>query len=106
LGSKRKEQFAEGKKLTLGKKRKENIDGKILVSGTKVLVPMNLLSWNCCGLGNPRVVRDLCQVIKEKKPNIMFLMETKCRKVIMEMIRISWGSPVCLWWIQWDEVEV
>jgi exonuclease III len=52
---------------------------------------MNLLSWNCQGLGNPQAVRDLCQVTKEKKPAILFLMETKCHRNKMESVRVKLG---------------
>jgi exonuclease III len=52
---------------------------------------MSLLSWNCQGLGNPGAVRDLCQLMKEKKPKILFLMETKCRKDRMEVLRVKIG---------------
>lgn len=37
---------------------------------------MIALSWNCCGLGNPRTVRVLEDLIKSRKLNILFLMET------------------------------
>ena len=38
---------------------------------------MNLLSWNCRGLGNLRTVRALQKVINKEDPAIVFLMETK-----------------------------
>jgi exonuclease III len=47
---------------------------------------MNLLSWNCRGLGNPRTVRDLHQLVKEKRPGIVFLMETLVSQSYMERI--------------------
>lgn len=37
---------------------------------------MNLLSWNCLGLENPRSVNALKEVIRIEKPKIVFLMET------------------------------
>jgi hypothetical protein len=52
---------------------------------------MNLLSWNCRGLGNPTAIRDLCQLTKEKKPTILFLMETKCHRNRMEYVRVKLG---------------
>jgi exonuclease III len=52
---------------------------------------MILLSWNCQGLGNPWTVQDLCLMVREKKPDILFLMETKCRKEKMERIRVRLG---------------
>jgi hypothetical protein len=35
---------------------------------------MSLLSWNCRGLGNPQTVRDLRQMVKEKRPKVVFIM--------------------------------
>ncbi|XP_074346861.1 uncharacterized protein LOC141685668 [Apium graveolens] len=37
---------------------------------------MNAISWNCRGLGNPRAIRALWNMVKSHKPNILFLMET------------------------------
>jgi exonuclease III len=50
---------------------------------------MNLLSWNCRGLGNLRTNRDLHHMVKERRPNFVFLMETLCSKQYMECIRIK-----------------
>lgn len=47
---------------------------------------MNLLSWNCRELCNPRTVRDLHQLVKEKRPSIVFLMETLVSQSYMERI--------------------
>ncbi|XP_059429046.1 uncharacterized protein LOC132162844 [Corylus avellana] len=52
---------------------------------------MNLISWNCRGLGNPRAVRDLCQMVKEKRPTLLFLMETKSIKHKLEGVRTKLG---------------
>ena len=52
---------------------------------------MILLSWNCRGLRNPSAFHDLCQLVKEKKPHFLFLMETKSVKNKMEAIRIKLG---------------
>ena len=38
---------------------------------------MIVLSWNCWGLGNQSAVNILSQLVREKAPNILFLMETK-----------------------------
>jgi hypothetical protein len=38
---------------------------------------MNCLSWNGGRLGNPRIVRGLRHLVKNKKPDLVFLMETK-----------------------------
>lgn len=37
---------------------------------------MNLLSWNCRGLGSPRAIRILKDLIKTHNPNFVFLSET------------------------------
>jgi exonuclease III len=52
---------------------------------------MIIFSWNCRGLGNPWTVQDLCRMVKEKKPDLVFLMETKLRRKKMENIRIKLG---------------
>lgn len=38
---------------------------------------MRILSWNCLGLGDPQTVQSLYLLVKEKMPNVVFLMETK-----------------------------
>ena len=38
---------------------------------------MKLLSWNCQGLGNPWIVRNLHKLVKDKAPTVCFLMETR-----------------------------
>jgi hypothetical protein len=50
-----------------------------------------LLNWNCRGLGNPGAVRELCQMVKKKKPTLLFLMETKSRQNKMEGLRVRLG---------------
>ena len=37
---------------------------------------MNLLVWNCRGLGNPCTVRELGDYIRAKDPAVVFLAET------------------------------
>ncbi|CAM8910773.1 unnamed protein product [Rhodiola kirilowii] len=38
---------------------------------------MKLLSWNCRGVGGPRAVRSLCDVVRPHRPSILGLIETK-----------------------------
>lgn len=38
---------------------------------------MNLLSVNCQGCGQPEAVQELCLLVQEKKPAVVFLMETR-----------------------------
>ena len=80
---------------------------------------MSLISWNYRGLGNLRTVRDLYQLVKEKRPNFLFLMETKGNKIKMEVI---WGqlgyarlfvvdpvgksSGLALLWREVEEIEI
>ena len=52
---------------------------------------MNLLLWNCRGLENPRSIRDLCRLVKEKKPKMVFLTETKLQACRMETIKCQMG---------------
>ena len=52
---------------------------------------MILISWNYQGLGNPWAVRDLCLLMKEKRPNLLFLIEIKRTNKEMEWIRLKLG---------------
>ena len=52
---------------------------------------MSIVSWNCRGLGNLWTVWELRQLLKEKKPNIVFLMKTKLRSNKMERVRVQLG---------------
>jgi exonuclease III len=52
---------------------------------------MSILSWNCRGLGNPRTVRDLHRLVKEKHPSLVFLMETKLQAHRFKAIRVWLG---------------
>jgi exonuclease III len=52
---------------------------------------MIILSWNCWGLGNPRTVQVLNRMVRTKKPNLVFLIETKLNSKKMEAIRIKLG---------------
>jgi exonuclease III len=52
---------------------------------------MSVLSWNCRGLGNPRTVRELCRLVKEKRPMMVFLMETKLSNFRFDSIKNKIG---------------
>ncbi|XP_074346246.1 uncharacterized protein LOC141685021 [Apium graveolens] len=56
---------------------------------------MNCLSWNCRGLGNPRTVRVLGDLLKDRKPDILFLSETIYAANKIEDIRIRFGFVQC-----------
>ncbi|KAH7849580.1 hypothetical protein Vadar_019947 [Vaccinium darrowii] len=48
--------------------------------------PMNVLVWNCQGLGNSRTVRRLLEVSNLHSPDCVFLVETKNKRKKMERI--------------------
>lgn len=48
---------------------------------------MNLLSWNCWGLGNHRTVQELYDLCRNKSPYLVFLCETKCNQHAIERIK-------------------
>jgi hypothetical protein len=52
---------------------------------------MSCLRWNCQGLGNLQVVRDLFWLVKEKKLKLVFLIETKLQSHRFETINLRIG---------------
>ena len=48
---------------------------------------MKILSWNCRGLGNPRAVHDLHNLVKDKGPDLVFFMETKLEAYRWEFLK-------------------
>ncbi|XP_043687688.1 uncharacterized protein LOC122638901 [Telopea speciosissima] len=48
---------------------------------------MKFLSWNCQGVGRPLTVRFLSQLSGVDRPDVVFLMETKCKRPRLEIIR-------------------
>jgi hypothetical protein len=52
---------------------------------------MILLNWNYRGLENPTAIRDLCLLAKDKKPNLLFFIETRRTNLEMEWIRVKLG---------------
>lgn len=52
---------------------------------------MNLLSWNCRGLGNPRSVRILRDLVKSQKPDFLFLSETLVENNVIEDLSVKFG---------------
>ena len=47
---------------------------------------MSCLSWNCRGLGNPQTDVELDDLVSKKDPKMVFLMETKVDKEVIERI--------------------
>lgn len=52
---------------------------------------MSLLSWNCWGLGNPRGVRVLRDILKSHQPDLIFLSETLSVGNKMEELSSKFG---------------
>ena len=48
---------------------------------------MNLISWNCRGLGNLRTIKALEKAINKEEPIIVFLMETKSNRDWMNYVK-------------------
>ena len=52
---------------------------------------MSILSWNCRGLGHPRTVQVLTELVKHKRPSVVFLMETLSYRNQLEYLRSKLG---------------
>ena len=48
---------------------------------------MSILSWNCRGLGNPRTVQELMDLVSIKQPKMVFLMEVKVGRSHVERVK-------------------
>lgn len=48
---------------------------------------MSTLAWNYRGLGNPRAVQFLKDMVIQKKPQLIFLCETLCMKEKVDKVR-------------------
>ena len=49
------------------------------------------LGWNCRGLGNPRSVGALHNIVRRWDPEVVFLSETKMRIASMKRIKMKLG---------------
>ena len=57
---------------------------------------MNIISWNCRGLGNQPAVRSLLELQKVERADILFLSETKLKERKVKNIRWALGLTNCL----------
>lgn len=57
--------------------------------------PMSFLSWNCRGLGNPSTVQVLVDLVHQRKPVVIFLMETLVNNYKMQGIKTKLGWHGC-----------
>lgn len=55
---------------------------------------MNAIAWNCRGLGNARAVRSLRDLVKSRKPNILFLIETLSKEDRIKHLCSSLGFEI------------
>ena len=60
---------------------------------------MSLLSWNCCGLGDPRTENELVRLIQAKNRSVVFIAETWIDEVRLDQIlsKINFDQN---WWFQ------
>lgn len=56
---------------------------------------MICLSWNCQGMGNPRTVCALKDIIIAKKANLIFLYETLIHQIKIEQIKYLLAYDGC-----------
>ncbi|XVE62131.1 hypothetical protein DITRI_Ditri06bG0094300 [Diplodiscus trichospermus] len=88
-------QIGEGNRATDQKRVKVNFEGvqssETAETGSQSAESHEVSTWNCCGLGNPRVVRALKELIKIKDPHVIFICETKLCASRLEIIRVKCG---------------
>ena len=58
---------------------------------------MSCLSWNYRGLGNPQIEDGLVALVGNKDPKLVFLMETKVEKVVLERVGRKIQKSNILW---------
>ena len=51
---------------------------------------MNILSWNCRGLGNPQTEQELGDLLRAHSPSIVFVAETWLKKARLIYLRDKW----------------
>lgn len=56
---------------------------------------MSCLSWNCRGVGSPRTVQVLKDLLNNHKPSFVFLIETLSFTKKIEEMRIHFGFDQC-----------
>ena len=48
---------------------------------------MSCLAWDCCGLGNLGIGRELVEIIRAKDPSVIFLAETLTNEAKLEIVQ-------------------
>ena len=80
---------------------------------------MSCLSWNCRKPGNPQTEEELVTLVRNKGPMLIFLMETKVKKLVLvrigrkmqynncfEVLRHNTGGGLALFWAADSNVNV
>ena len=80
---------------------------------------MSCLNWNYRGLGNPQTKDELVALVTNKDPKMVFLMETKVEKYVLERVgrkiqypnlfvvpRVNTGGGLALFWKRDFDVDV
>ena len=89
--------------------------------GYQIALPtaISLLCWICRGLGNPRTVQELSDLVRVQDPAVVFLVETWLEEARLDSIRdklqmghkfgvsrIHWGGGLALFWKQDIDLKV
>lgn len=80
---------------------------------------MNILSWNCQGLGTSLTVRELRALTAQFMPSLVFLMETKNKTEFVQRVKrrllfqsclvvdpVGIGGGLALMWDDWISLEI
>jgi len=57
---------------------------------------MNLLAWNCQGLGLPRTIHELVLLVRAYRPKILFISETRQGEKKIKGLRWRLGLKHCM----------
>lgn len=56
---------------------------------------MKFISWNIKGLNNPHKQDIIKNMIRDNKPDIVLIQETKMLKDKVEGLLVFWGGKIC-----------
>lgn len=57
--------------------------------------PMNCLSWNCRGLGQPPAIPTLCELVRARRPEVIFLSETLAHRARIDEVKARLNFSFC-----------